>query len=284
MGLFTGDEKGSIFSPVIDIHPQSDVVISIEFNIQSCKDLKTENLEDIFSMCSPLLKLYYIELNDNEDIFIDTSEAISAFDLIRSDGLVDEDIESRFHLIDSLSDKYDDFAIFTTRNITVPALSKKIQFKVDDDGSCFALKKFDITRYFCPSFTFELQYFHRTYAELKSTEATGKCVQNSSSKTGTKLSSILCDQRGNWAKQYQDLSSCQCNPGFEPNDILSECQTCRKGYFKNNLGNDNCKICPINSASFYPGAEKCLCVRGYQRPEGEDPESMCSKVLTLPVQ
>ena len=262
---------------MIDIHPLSDISISIEFSIWPCQNLKTDDNDDKFSLCVPLLKLSYIILDTNEEIFIEVSDKNDIFEPVEVGGLLEE-YEEKFKLIDSLSDKYENANTFTTRNISLSSISKKIQFKIDDDGTCFVLRKFLLHRQYCAAFTNQQQYFDKTYSNrLEPTAVTGKCIKNSVSSSD--VSQILCDRNGNWMLQKQDITACLCNEGHEPTKNGDMCNPCQSGYFKGKAGNHKCNSCPRNSKSIERGAHHCSCYPNFMRP-GSDLDAACTQPLT----
>ena len=225
----------------------------------------------------PLLKLSYIILDTNEEIFIEVSDKNDIFEPVEVGGLLEE-YEEKFKLIDSLSDKYENANTFTTRNISLSSISKKIQFKIDDDGTCFVLRKFLLHRQYCAAFTNQQQYFDKTYSNrLEPTAVTGKCIKNSVSSSD--VSQILCDRNGNWMLQKQDITACLCNEGHEPTKNGDMCNPCQSGYFKGKAGNHKCNSCPRNSKSIERGAHHCSCYPNFMRP-GSDLDAACTQPLT----
>jgi len=66
---------------------------------------------------------------------------------------------------------------------------------------------------------------------------------------------------------------CVCLPGFENQTILGEdgeeCEMCRMGYYKEELRNASCVVCPYNSWTLAEGSANvsaCVCDPGFSKP------------------
>ena len=74
---------------------------------------------------------------------------------------------------------------------------------------------------------------------------------------------------------YRNASSalhCVCRPGFENQTILGQngekCEPCRQGFFKEQLANASCGICPRNSWTLDDGSANvsvCVCDAGFSK-------------------
>ena len=75
---------------------------------------------------------------------------------------------------------------------------------------------------------------------------------------------------------YTNASSalhCVCRPGFENQTILrldgEACEPCRLGFYKEQLRNASCGVCPYNSWTLAEGSANvsaCVCDPGFSKP------------------
>ncbi len=279
---FVESDKGNLFSPAIDIHPQSDITVSVEFNIKSCKSIKADSSEDKLKTCTPLLDLVYIQLDTlgDEGLFIEEGQSGSFFETRRV--VTRED--AVFTKLDTLSDKHDDEdgpLQYTTRLIKVNSIEGKVVFKLVDDGTCFTLKTFVVYRDFCPSFTHHLQYFPMTLVDDNG-EGThsvfGKCVSGASEDEDIAVSKMMCSTAGNWINSKEEVSkACLCDPGFSPNANQTACIPCKQNFYKQSRSMSHCVPCPRNSFSARTGSMGCACKDGFNR---NDTASSCTKPIS----
>ena len=280
---FVRSDSGYLYSPVIDIHPQSDISILAEFDIKPCSDIAPENAPDVdkLRICSPLLGLSYVKLDSFENLFLEKSNEVSFFAPVKVSGV---NSDASFTAIDNLASTNKDSQgdggpIYTTRTFDVKSLSGKVQFRVEDEGACFILKRFVVYRKMCSSFTKELQYFPKTFSSSGTvTSVTGKCVAYSRASRNSDLSTLHCQATGDWLS-YDVSSTCLCGAGYEAIEDVKECSPCRSGYFKATEGNDECFSCPRNSNSQKPGSAFCNCLDGFSRGDSEI-STPCTKPIT----
>ena len=74
------------------------------------------------------------------------------------------------------------------------------------------------------------------------------------------------------------ITDCECLPGYQPVNV-SQCSTCLVGYFKEGIGNDVCRQCPVTFTTELTqssNASDCVCQPGHKYVAGAtESEAIC---------
>ncbi|XP_056409887.1 ephrin type-B receptor 4 isoform X2 [Hyla sarda] len=148
-----------------------------------------------------------------------------------------------------------------------------------DQGACMALLAVRVFYRLCPSVVASLASFPQTVPVGLVVSAEGTCVDGAECSLGRRPI-MYCREDGEWAKPA--AGECVCVAGREEKDGRTKCSACSPGYFKPDVGDLPCQICPQNSLSTTAGATVCNCKAGYYRSPGDPVTAPCTKPPSSP--
>ncbi|THD27234.1 putative ephrin receptor [Fasciola hepatica] len=153
---------------------------------------------------------------------------------------------------------------------------KRFRLALRDTGACVLVDQLIMFYLHCPETEVNLMHLPQTpaghNAEIRFVP--GKCVPGAKHSPGpttqtnrnvpTRAPGAFCMVTGKWHLD-DDEFQCVCEPGYEMGQKGMKCETCLRGTFKSNTGNDRCHVCPLNSIAPTPGQLQCACLPGYFR-------------------
>ncbi|XP_069623665.1 ephrin type-B receptor 4 isoform X3 [Ranitomeya imitator] len=148
-----------------------------------------------------------------------------------------------------------------------------------DQGACMAVLAVRVFYRKCPAVVASLASFPETVPAGLVVPAEGSCVEGAEGSLGRRPI-MYCREDGEWAKPA--AGECVCEAGREEKDGRTKCTVCLPGYFKPNVGELSCQMCPQNSLSTTAGATACICKVGYYRAPGDPITAACTKPPSSP--
>ncbi|XP_039250120.2 ephrin type-A receptor 4-B-like isoform X1 [Styela clava] len=235
------------------------VYVEIKFTIRSCEDLPRA------ATCKETFNLYYLESDSP------------------SSGKHRSMNHKVYKKIDTIAADRQTQATDTETRKIGPIKGKGIYVAFQDTGACMIIYYVRVYYKKCDQITQNLATFESTLTGPQVTsfvKVTGKCVTNAiSTDKNERGPTLLCNSEAKW-KLLE--GSCQCLPGYQPNENKTECTECPIGYHKSTVGNSRCMKCPKNSVTIKEGSQKCICTKGYYRTYKESARSPCTKPPSKP--
>ncbi|XP_078488630.1 ephrin receptor epsilon [Ciona intestinalis] len=247
----------------INVTSTERVYVEIKFTIRSC-----DGIRGVVS-CKETFNLYYLESNHkndrrslrlNEDTYTKV-DTIAADERFKPDTRVEANTETR---------------------MISPIRSKGLYIAFQDTGACMSIMHVRVYYKSCQETLRSLAIFPPTVSGPMMTslvDVPGQCVPNSATMKNTKAPSLHCNGEGEW---LVPSGSCSCNPGYEPNQQLTECNQCRVGRFKHEVGNVPCQPCPARSFNVNFASTMCMCISGYYRSPGDRADAPCTRTPSKP--
>nr|BAB68344.1 EPH receptor tyrosine kinase [Ciona savignyi] len=250
-------------SDFINVTTTQRVYVEIKFTIRSCDDIRR------VVSCKETFNLYYLESNharDPRSLHLDEStytkvDTIAADERFKPDTRVQANTETR---------------------IISPIQSDGLYLAFQDTGACMSIMHVRVYYKSCSQTLHGLAVFPPTISGPEMTsliDVPGQCVPNSMIMKNTKGPSLHCNGEGNW---LVPSGSCKCDIGYEPNKELTECNQCRVGKFKSEVGNFACQSCPKRSFNVDFASSICMCISSYYRSPNDMPDSPCTKPPAQP--
>nr|XP_039249727.1 ephrin type-A receptor 4-like [Styela clava] len=238
------------------------VYVEIKFTIRSCHDISN------VATCKETFNLFYLEANSpysgsdqymNERVYkkVDTIAA-------------DERYPIRSHVTNTKTIKISDIQ------------TNGLYVAFQDTGACMLIYYVRVYYKKCDEAIMNLAKFPSTVTGPRITsliKVTGKCVTNSIWSDSYEGPTLLCNSEAKWKLPE---GSCQCLPGYQPNEEMTECIECVAGQYKSEVGNNQCQTCPDNSLSIKFASMKCICSAGYYRARKDGQDMPCTKPPSKP--
>uniref|UniRef100_A0A0N5A0D3 receptor protein-tyrosine kinase n=1 Tax=Parastrongyloides trichosuri TaxID=131310 RepID=A0A0N5A0D3_PARTI len=262
--------KNWIALPKMEKGPAKKLHLELSFSINNCSHEKS--FFPRYSTCKDSFDVLYMPISkdDNFDVKSTTSSNWKLLQTLYSDSA-------------EVTSGRDKKSIVTIDHIPT---SEAIIFGIREENTCLSISRIRVYYNVCPSQTIKQIQLPEKVVEADlyrhmPTYYHVNCVKNAVLiGSRTNINNAFCKGNGEW--EVLDENVCQCLSGYSPNDSGS-CSPCDKGSYKNSIGNDICKVCPINSHAYAIATHICECDNEFYRADNEDASHQCSQPPSSPI-